>query len=157
MATKRITYPSKPPILPKTKQKPIGVLYPFDNERGGVFRSSYLTEDQVFSNLKNLLLTKRGERYGNPDFGTNLYNKLFEQVTDESLWITEIKADITNAIALFMPYVTIETFSVEFHPRIGDENTEYAIRIQLSVSVNGTGIYKEVIMFIQNDGQISIQ
>ena len=40
---------------------------------GGVFIQSYTTELQSISNLKNLLLTRKGERYMQPNFGTDIY------------------------------------------------------------------------------------
>ena len=47
------------------------------------FNQSFVTSDQVESNLKNLLLTKKGERLLQPNFGTNLHNLLFEPNDEE--------------------------------------------------------------------------
>ena len=38
----------------------------------GVFESSYTTQQAVISNLKNLILTTKGERYMQPEFGTSI-------------------------------------------------------------------------------------
>ena len=40
----------------------------------GVFVPVYSTDQQALNNLKNLLLTRIGERYDNPAYGTNLLN-----------------------------------------------------------------------------------
>ena len=78
----------------------VGVTYPFNGNsfgRGetqhyasgsvsgnpGVFGLSYSTEDQAVSNLKTLILTKKGERFMQPDFGTTLVDSLFEQNSEE--------------------------------------------------------------------------
>ena len=46
------------------------------------FTPIYLTTDQAFENLKTLLLTKKGERYHQPTFGTRLLYVLFEPNTE---------------------------------------------------------------------------
>ena len=47
-----------------------------------LFKSSYLTKDQVISNVRNLILTNKGERIMNPDFGTNIYNLYLSRILD---------------------------------------------------------------------------
>ena len=49
----------------------------------GVFALSFSTEQQAISNLKNLLLTRKGERFMQPDFGTRIFDSLFEPNTKE--------------------------------------------------------------------------
>ena len=61
------------------KNTAIGVMLPL----GGtpIFKSSYTTEEQTLSNLKNLLLTRKGERPFQPEFGTEIYSLLFENLS----------------------------------------------------------------------------
>ena len=47
------------------------------------FEQAFLTKDQVKSNIKNLLLTKKGERIIQPEFGSGLQSLLFEQNVDD--------------------------------------------------------------------------
>ena len=42
------------------------------------FNQSFKTAEQASSNIKNLLLTKRGERIMQPNFGSGLQELLFE-------------------------------------------------------------------------------
>jgi len=50
-------------VVPTLKYaKPIGITIPFNNPNG-IFNQSFTNVRQVLSNLKNLLLTARGERY----------------------------------------------------------------------------------------------
>jgi hypothetical protein len=53
----------------------IGVVLPMGGNP--LFKLSYTTEEQALSNLKNLLLTRKGERPFQPLFGTNIYSILF--------------------------------------------------------------------------------
>ena len=55
----------------------IGITLPFRRGNNGFFAQSYRTIDQVKSNIKNLLLTSKGERLMHPNFGTGLQELLF--------------------------------------------------------------------------------
>ena len=82
--------------------KPIGVTLPFNNPNG-VFNVSYTNVDQVLSNLKNLLLTQKGERIMQPEFGTDLQYYLFEQITDELTFKEQLLGEIRSALGMWMP------------------------------------------------------
>ena len=58
----------------------------------GVFVPVYSTDQQSLNNLKNLLLTRIGERYDNPTYGTNLLNIIFQPNVEE------LKSDIATVI-----------------------------------------------------------
>ena len=86
----------------------IGVALPFNAP--GVFKSTYTTKDQIKSNLVNLLLTDIGERVMNPGFGTNLRRFLFAGITDTN--IEELKINLANSIAIYLPEITIQNITV---------------------------------------------
>ena len=87
----------------------IGVSLPFNAP--GVFNKTYSTKDQIKSNLINLLLTDKGERIMNPEFGTDLRKSLFDNITDSSIEI--LKAKIADAINIFIPEVFLENVIIE--------------------------------------------
>ena len=87
----------------------IGVSLPFNAP--GVFNKTYSTKDQIKSNLINLLLTDKGERIMNPEFGTDLRKSLFDNLTDSSIEI--LKAKIADAINIFIPEVFLENVIIE--------------------------------------------
>ena len=62
------------------KSRAVGISIPFNG--GGVFKSTLSTQTQIKSNLINLLLTSKGERPFNPQFGSNFKRLLFEPLTD---------------------------------------------------------------------------
>ena len=57
----------------------LGISYSSNN---GIFTSIYTTDQQAFEQLKTLLLTRVGERYGYPQYGTHLLNIIFQPITE---------------------------------------------------------------------------
>jgi len=56
-----------------------GINFPFrDSRRGDYLELTQLESQQVKSDLIHLLLTRKGSRYYLPEFGTRLYEFLFE-------------------------------------------------------------------------------
>ena len=108
----------------------IGLSLPI-NIMGGKFKSTYTTTDQARTNFKNLLLTIKGERVFQPDFGTNLYKLLFEPNT-ESLR-DNIKEEIKSSVSKWTPYVNLETINVS-----GQDNT-VRVKIDYTVSPSNFG------------------
>lgn len=94
------------------------------------FNQSFKTIDQVKTNIKSLLLTKKGERVMQPNFGSGLQELLFD-FNDEEL-SQKIEEVITEAIDAWMPYVTIESIDVEQTNELKDGNQ---INISLSFTV----------------------
>jgi phage baseplate assembly protein W len=94
----------------------IGVALPFNVP--GVFNSVYSTQDQIKYNLINLILTSKGERIENPNFGTILKQQLFEQISEQTFPL--IKNSITNAVEQYLPEIAIDTIDIVPY---ADENT----------------------------------
>ena len=75
------------------------------------FNQTFTTNEQIKSNVKNLLLTKKGERVMQPEFGSGLQELLFD-FNDDTL-ATKIEDTITNALEQWLPYVTVQQIDVE--------------------------------------------
>ena len=100
----------------------IGVSLPFNAK--GVFNKTYSTKDQIKSNLINLLLTDKGERIMNPEFGADLRRSLFENITVPNLDLLRFK--IIDAISIFIPEIVLGDIEILPDP---DANT-------LSITIN---------------------
>lgn len=112
-----------------------------------VFAQSYTTEDQAISNLKNLLLTMKGERIMQPDFGTRIRESVFQQSTSalSEFLIETISADINR----WLPYIKLNGINV-------DRDIEsYNINIQIQFQVGTTGA-NLVINLLANENEITI-
>lgn len=104
----------------------IGIGLPMNSDVGG-FKLNYITEDQVHSNLMNLILTMKGERLMHPTFGSGLYQLLYEPAIEGSL--SSIAIDVVReAVAEWMPYVTIKNVSVEFDNNTANVLISYEVR-----------------------------
>lgn len=105
----------------------IGVSLPFNGPIG--FNSTYSTYEQIKSNLINLLLTNKGERIMNPEFGANLKTALFEGITTNTYDL--VKNLIITNTSIFIPEITIENIEIT-NP---SENTMYvSIKYRLNIS-----------------------
>jgi phage baseplate assembly protein W len=87
------------------------------------FNQAFTSYEQVKSNIKNLLLTKKLERIMNPGFGSGLQELLFEQ-NDEVL-ISDIEEAINDAVEKWLPYVSIEDVNVRATNQQKDRNEIY--------------------------------
>jgi phage baseplate assembly protein W len=85
------------------------------------FNQTYDSLVQLKSNVRNLLLTKKGERLLQPNFGTNLHNLLFEP-NDEELE-QKIYDAIDSAVRFWIPQLNIEEINVEATDAMKDTNS----------------------------------
>ena len=101
------------------KDYAIGITLPIQITNTA-FAQSFTTTEQVSSNIKNLLLTKKGERILQPEFGSGLQELLFDFNNDELP--TRIEDTITEALEQWLPYVTIDSIDVEQTDYLKDRN-----------------------------------
>ncbi len=92
------------------KNTSVGVAIPFNAK--GVFTSTKSTEEQIKSNLINLLLTYKGERIMNPEFGADLPRLIFEQITPDTY--KNIQKQIIDNVTQFIPEITLT--NIEINP-----------------------------------------
>ena len=107
----------------------IGITLPLQLS-GNSFAQSYKTAEQAKSNIKNLLLTIKGERPMQPEFGSDLQNLIFDFNDDELP--SKIEDAIGSAIQLWLPYVSIQDILVENGNYERDNNL---VNITISFSV----------------------
>lgn len=70
--------------------------------------------DAISDNMRNIILTNRGERVMSPKFGANLKAILTEYGT--SGFESEVMTRISTSVSKFIPYVTLSTMSLEKIP-----------------------------------------
>ena len=113
----------------------IGISLPMDHTDGsGFFPGTSTTLTQTSSNIRNLLLTNKGERVGQPEFGCGLLNVLFDPMSDDLL--EDVRTEIEDSIAFWLPHVTINNIGVdrdEAEPQQLNIIIEFALTIQPTV------------------------
>ena len=89
-----------------------GLVFPFeDSTRGDYLLLTETQFQQIRSDLIHLLLTKKGSRYYLPDFGTRLYEYLFEPF--DGLTFDAIESDIRDSVSRYMPNLLINNITIE--------------------------------------------
>ena len=128
------------------RNKAIGVKLPLGGDP--LFSLSYTTEEQAISNLKNLLLTRKGERPFQPTFGTDIYSLLFEQISEQLS--SDLEEYLRNDIQYWLPYIIIDEINII-------TNEDYnRIDISLKVKVTEQGANVIINMMITEQGNITI-
>ena len=102
----------------------IGVALPFNPDN--IFTINYTTKDQIKSNLLNFMLTNKGERFFNPNYGANIRALLFEQNTD----LGQIKNSLMSSIGNNFPTITVN--ALDFYPEVDNSS----LKIVLNYTVN---------------------
>jgi phage baseplate assembly protein W len=85
------------------KNTAIGVKLPFNAP--GVFYSTFSTKDQLRYNIVNLVLTSKGERVENPNFGTSVRSQLFQQIDPETF--SDLEASLVDDIQTYIPNIRV--------------------------------------------------
>ncbi len=89
-----------------------GIDFPFtDSVRGDYLRLTETPEEEIKANLIHLLLTRKGSRFYLPDFGTRLYEYIFEPL--DSPTFDSIESEIRDQVDKYIPNLRIENVIIE--------------------------------------------
>ena len=108
----------------------VGINLPLNGR--ACFNTTFTTQEAIKNNLINWFLTNRGERPLNPNFGGNLREFLFTQITDNNLDF--LQEDIQAQINTYFPNINVDRLEVTSQP---DLNT---INVLLKYNVQNTNI-----------------
>ena len=120
-----------------------GINFPFfDSTKGDYLLLTEFESQEIKSDLIHLLLTRKGSRYFLPNFGTRLYEFIFEPF--DGLTFSAIESDIRDAINNYMPNllvnnIMIEPASVEDESPVGVENRSTVSDVPYIFRVPGKG------------------
>ena len=120
----------------------VGVSVPFTGKT--VFNQTFITKDQIKSNLINFFLTNKGERYMNPGFGGNLRATLFESISSNTL--DGLETQIKDQLEILFPTVVVENLEVTSFPddQVISINLKYRVLNQaldeIQINFNSDGI-----------------
>ena len=89
-----------------------GINFPFrDSVDGRYLDLSKTPEKELRTDLIHLLLTRKGSRYFLPDFGTRLYEYIFEPLDGPTF--SDIEAEIRDTVGEYIPGITITKIDIK--------------------------------------------
>jgi phage baseplate assembly protein W len=101
----------------------------------GWFASTSTTISAVRNNLISLLQTKKGERFLQPNLGTNLHMFLFENFSEEL--IIAVQEEIVQTVGFWMPFITIRDITVDMAEETSDiGNNKLEIFVEFNLTQN---------------------
>lgn len=115
--------------IDQTPDKGVGVSIPFS--ANGVFTTTYTTKDSIRNNLINFILTGQQERLFTPNYGADLKNYVFQQITQDS--VADLQNQIESSIEKYFPNVK-GTMNIQTDT---DSNTVF---VTYTYSIINTGI-----------------
>lgn len=90
----------------------ININYPFKDSHKGFFLDLNSDENAAIkADLMHLILTRKGQRLYNPDFGTDLLKFIFEP--EDGMTLGAIKEEITFVVKKYLPKLQITEIIVE--------------------------------------------
>jgi phage baseplate assembly protein W len=97
----------------------VGPILPRDSGYPNAAQWNFQVEEDILvleSSIRGILLTAKGERVMNPDFGTNLHTVVFEPDTGavEAL----VREDILRAVATYEPRVALDSIQITRAPNL---------------------------------------
>lgn len=88
-----------------------GIDFPFrDSPKGDYLKMTETPEREIRANLIHLLLTRKGSRYYLPDFGTRLYEYIFDQ--NDMVSFNLIEDEIRESVRKYIPNLDINSITV---------------------------------------------
>jgi phage baseplate assembly protein W len=102
-----------------------GIDYPFrDSTKGDYIKMTETPEREVRANLLHLLLTKKGTRYYLPDFGTRIYEYIFEQ--NDTVTFNLIEEEIRDGVKKYIPNLDINSIKINSAENDPDEQRTFS-------------------------------
>ena len=110
MAVRQI-YRLNPQDIGQPRGIGVSVLY---NNSTNVFNSTITTKEQVKSNLINYVLTNKGERLYDPNFGGDIRRAIFEANDDAAF--ESVIARLEDEILAYVPNIILQSITLQKNP-----------------------------------------
>jgi phage baseplate assembly protein W len=89
----------------------LGITLPLQLENNGYFGTTKQLLRVLRSNLKNLIMTRKGERLHQPTFGCDIWNFIFEPNVPDT--VQNAYASVVSAVEIWMPFLEIVNVDLE--------------------------------------------
>jgi len=114
----------------------ISITFPFkdDTVSGKLLKMNTTSLDDIRSSLYFFVTTRKGERWYDPDFGTRLYEFLFEK--NDAIVASEVKESLKKDIEKYFKNLSIEDITVD--------QTENTNTLNINIDFLYTNLYSTV-------------
>ena len=114
----------------------ISIKFPFKDDLtdGKLLKMNTTTVDDIRSSLYFFISTKKGERWYDPEFGTKLYEFLFEK--NDEITASQIKDSLKTDIEKYFNNVTIKDITID--------QSEETNKLTINISFIYTNLYNTV-------------
>jgi phage baseplate assembly protein W len=136
-----------------------GVSFPFqDSTKGDFVKMTESAQQEIRANLIHLILTRKGSRFMLPDFGTRLYDFIFEPMDGQTF--SSIEEDIREACKKYIPNLDIQSITIREATdddlinknteadldnrvfRVGSTSTTpYTAQIRIDYTINNSSVF----------------
>ena len=107
----------------------ININYPFKDSAKGFFLDLTETDNKAIkADLLHLLLTRKGQRLYNPEFGTRLLEYIYEPY--DGLTFNDIRNEINDVVKRYLPQVSLNNLTVYPSPL-----NEYAVLVTIDYTI----------------------
>ena len=107
----------------------ININYPFKDSKKGYFLDMNEDDSQAIkADLLHLILTRKGQRLYNPNFGTDLVKFIFEP--EDGMTLNGIKEEITSVIKIYLPKLQLNEILIE-----PSTESEYAAVVTIQYTI----------------------
>jgi phage baseplate assembly protein W len=120
--------------LKENDYKSLGIGFGRKSNSAGLFAVNYTTLTQAKDNLVNLILTRKGEREMQPDFGCDIHNLIFEQIVESSIAV-DIENSILDAVNIWLPYINVDNIIFDYDDTDIDAN-RITLEVKFSLKSN---------------------
>jgi phage baseplate assembly protein W len=114
--------------------KVVGIGIDRSSNSNGIFSVNFTTLRQASDNLKNLIMTRKGERVMYPDFGCDIWRILFEPIISGNI-DDKIEASIIQAVDIWLPYINIDEIVFDYDEEDIDKH-QINLEIKFSLKSN---------------------
>jgi phage baseplate assembly protein W len=118
--------------LVENNYKVLGIGINQSSNSNGIFSTNVTTLMQAKNNLINLILTKKGERLMQPEFGCDVWRVLFEPIDNIE---NSIENAIISAVSIWLPYLSINEIIFDYDDNDIDTN-KVSLDIKFSLTSN---------------------
>jgi phage baseplate assembly protein W len=117
-----------------------------------IFSPVYVSLTQITNQLKDLLLTRIGERINQPTYGTNLLYVLFEPNLNEIK--DDIRDYISGPISFWLPQILVD--SIDIVTAEDDPNLLYNVQIKINYHLSNSTIQNLLTISSTPQGNLTV-